>query len=227
MDRVVTRLGAMAAMLGAAIAIVFNLLHPRSDDVGSAAAEVELATGKDIWRLDHYMLAWTVALLLFALVVIARSFTQEPARSWARVAFAFVVASVSIAFVTIVVDGFALPEAGESGDAVVAEAVAYVSGGLFLGTIGSVFGLTPIVFGATVLANDDQPRWLGWVPILSGALGLITASIIYFDGFSSVTTNVMFPIASLVFTLWVGFMGYRLWQQTAPVAARVETSSGV
>jgi hypothetical protein len=223
MDRVVTRLGAAAAMLGAVIAVVFNLLHPRSGDVGSAAEEVRLATEEGIWRFDHYMLAWTSVLLLFALVVIARSFTREPAASWGRVALPFGIGSTSILLVAIVIDGFAVAEAGELADAAVAEAVAYVAGGIFLALIGSLFGITPIVFGAAVLAGDDYPKWLGWAAVVAGLIGLLAASIIFFDGFSSFTTNVLFPISSLLFTVWVGMMGYMLWQKTAAPVAQVGT----
>lgn len=224
MNRTVTRLGAGAAMLGAVIAVVFNLLHPRSGDVGSAAEEVRLATEEGIWRLDHYMLAWTSALLLFALVVIARSFRDEPGASWSRVGYAFGIVSIATLFMTLVVDGFALSEAGDAGDAVVAEAVAYVAGGLFLATIGSLFGVTPIVFGGAVLAGDDYPKWLGWWAIVAGIVGLVAATIIFFNGFSSFTTNVLFPIASLLFTVWVGVVGYMLWQKTEAAVGRAEAS---
>lgn len=222
MDRTVTRIGAAAAMVGAVAAIVLNLLHPRSEDIGSAMEEVRLATEEGIWRFDHYMIAWTAALLLFALIVIAKSFTREPAVSWGRVAIGFAIASTTVLFVTISVDGFALAEAGEGAEPAVAEAVAYVSGGLFLATIGSTFGVTPVIYGLLVLSGDDFPKWLGWVAILAGAIGLAAATIIFFDGFSSLPTNLLFPAASLLFTLWVGVMGYLLWQRTAQPAATVQ-----
>jgi hypothetical protein len=219
LDRAVLRVGAAAAMVGAVIAIVFNLLHPRSSDIGSAAEEVRLATEEGIWAFDHYMLAWAIGLFLLGFVAISRSFTREPAVSWGRVALVFAIASAAVAFVTIVVDGFAVKQAGEMGDPATAEAVAFIAGGLFLGTIGSAFGLTPILFGIAVLAGDDYPKWLGWTAVVAGLLGLLVATIIFFDGFSQFTANVLFPIASILFTLWIGVMGYMLWQKVSQPAA--------
>lgn len=220
LDRAVLRVGAAAAMVGAVIAIVFNILHPRSSDVGSAAEEVRLATEEGIWAFDHYMIAWAVGLALLAFIVISRSLTSEPSISWGRVALVFGIGSTALLFATVSIDGFALREAGEMADAATAEAVAFISSGLFLASIGSFFGLTPILYGIAVLSGDDYPAWLGWAAVVAGLLGIIAGTIIFFDGFSEFTTNVLFPISSLLFTLWIGVMGWMLWQKVSqPTAA--------
>jgi hypothetical protein len=215
LDRAVLRVGAAAAMVGAVLAIVFNILHPRSSDVGSAAEEVRLATEEGIWLFDHYMLAWGIGLLLVAAFAVSRSFAREPAVSWGRLALVFAIGSVAIAFATIVIDGWALKEAGDTAEAVTAEAVAFISGGLFLATIGLLFGFTPVLFGIAMLTGDDYPRWLGWTAVVAGVLGIISGTIIYFAGFTEFATNVLFPIASILFTLWIGVSGYFLWQKTS------------
>lgn len=219
LDRSVTRIGAAAAMVGAVIAIVFNLLHPRSSDVGSAAEEVRLATEEGIWLFDHYMIAWAVGLALLAFIAISRSLTSEPSISWGRVALIFGIGSTALVFATVVVDGFALKEAGETADATTAEAVAFIGGGLFLASIGSFFGFTPILFGVAVLTGNDYPAWLGWGAVIAGLLGIIAGTIIFFDGFSQFTTNVLFPISSVLSTLWIGITGYFLWQKASQPAS--------
>lgn len=221
LDRAVLRVGAAAAMVGAVIAIVFNILHPRGDEV-SAAEEVSLAADEGIWLFDHYMLAWSLAFALLAFIAIGRSFAREPAASWGRASLIFGIGSTAILLSTVAIDGWALEAAATEADEATALAVAYVSSGLFLASMGSFFGLTPVLFGVSVLSGDDYPAWLGWTAIVAGALGLLTATIIFFDGFSDFTANVMFPVASLLFTLWIGVMGYMLWQkvsQPAPAAA--------
>lgn len=217
LDRTVTRLGAVAAMVGAVIAIVFNLLHPLGEEY-TAAEEVRL-TGEGIWAFDHYMLGWAVGLALLAFIVIGRSFTGEPSASWGRVALIFAIGSVAILFVTLAIDGFALKEAAEVSGSEVAEGVAYVTGGLFLASIGSFFGVTPLAYGAAVLTGDDYPGWLGWVSILAGVLGLITGTIVFFAGQSGLTVKVLFPASSVLFTLWIGVMGYLLWRKAGAAPA--------
>jgi hypothetical protein len=52
---------------------------------------------------------------------------------------------------------------------------------------------------------------------------VVTASLIFFDGYSGLTDMVLFPIASLLFTVWIGIMGFQLWQK-ASVPEQVTTS---
>lgn len=233
LDRTVMRVGAIAAMVGAVIAVVFNLLHrtpvslgdhlfaPRSEEFGAAEA-VRLATEEGIWALDHYMLAWFLGLALFALVVVSRSFTGEPSVSWGRIARPFAVSASAVAFIGIVLDGWAITEAGEQVGGDVAMAVAYVSEALFIATIGALFGVTPLLYGIAVLSGDDYPSWLGWVAVIAGLVSIVAGSIIWFDGLSNFPM-VLFLISSIVFTAWIGLMGWRLWQKSsalAPAAAR-------
>ncbi|MGH2746834.1 MAG: hypothetical protein ACRDKB_02770 [Actinomycetota bacterium] len=218
LDRAVLRVGAAAAMVGAVIAVIFNILHPRGDEV-SAAEEVSLAAEEGFWLFDHYMLAWSLAFALLAFIAIGRSFAREPAASWGRVALIFGIGSTAVLFATVAIDGWALEAAVTEADEATALAVAYVGSGLLLAGIGSFFGLTPILYGVSVLSGDDYPAWLGWTAIVAGAIGLLTATIIFFDGFSSATLNVLFPISSILFTLWIGVMGYMLWQKVSQPAA--------
>ena len=64
MDRTMTKVGAAAAMLGAVIAIVFNILYPRADEPGDVGEIVQMAATEGGWAFTHYMLAWSVGLVL-------------------------------------------------------------------------------------------------------------------------------------------------------------------
>jgi hypothetical protein len=214
MNQTITRLGGGAAVLGAAIALVFNLLHPRSYDIASAAATAHLAGQEGIWRIDHYMLAISGLLLLCALTVIATSFTEQPAASWARIALPFGIASSGIFLVWATLDGFALPEAAASGP-VVAEAVAHIVRGMFVTMVASVFGVTPILFGVAMLSGRDDPRWLGSLAIVAGSLGLVTTTMTFLAGFTILTYDILFTSSSLLFTVWVGSTGVTLWRRAA------------
>lgn len=220
MDRNVARLGAGAAMVGAVIAIVFNLIYPRADDPGSASELVGLSQSEGMWSFTHYALAWGVALTFIGLIVIARSFMAEPSLSWGRIGLIHAIGGALSLFLAIVLLGFGAKEAAMA-DAATAEGVAYVAGSLFLGSIGLFFGFTPLFYGIAVLSGNEYPSWLGWLAVASGAIGVLTGTIIYFGGFTKTTDNVLFPISSILFTVWVGVMGYQLWQKTSPPAPTV------
>ena len=217
LDRGVTRLGAGAAMVGAVIAIVFNLLYPRADDPGDVAEIVGLSQSDGMWAFTHYALAWAVALTFIGLIVIARSFVREPSTSWARIALIHAIGGALTLFIALVLLGFAMREAAAMGDGS-AQSIGWIAGSVFLASIGLFFGFTPLLYGIAVLSGDEYPSWLGWTAVLAGALGVVNGTIVYFDGFSTMTDKVLFPISSILFTVWVAVMGYQLWQRTSQPA---------
>lgn len=221
MDRSVARLGAGAAMAGAVLAIVFNLLYPRAEDPGSAAEIVSLSQSEGMWAFTHYALAWAVGLTFIGIIVISRSFIGEPSTSWGRLGLIHAIGGALSLFLALVILGFGVPEAAEAGNGGTAEGASYVAGSLFLGAIGLFFGFTPLLLGAAVLSGNEYPGWLGWLAVAAGALGVLTGTIIYFGGFSDTTDKLLFPITSLAFTVWVGVMGYNLWQKTTPPSTTV------
>lgn len=219
LDRAVLRWGGMAAMIGAALGLVFNLLHPRSSAVGTGMNELHLVAASDIWLLVHYMIAWSVAFALVGLVAIGWSYAEGAAASWGRFATASAIVGVGVTFITVLIDGPAMKHvadamiAGHSPETIAAgTAVSEVAVALFTGTMGSLFGLTPVLYGIATLSDARYPKPLGYLAIAAGVLGLITASIQYFGGIQNLTANILFPIASLAFTVWSFVMGWRLWR---------------
>lgn len=231
-DRSFLRWGAGAAMVGAVLALVFNVLHPRTSDVANVENELELVAGSSIWLFDHFMLAWAIAFAFVGYVAISRSFPEGPGAWWGRLAMATVIAGATVGFVTVLVDGMAMKHVADawvdaSGASratlfATAQAVAEIGVALFTGTIGTLFGLTPFFFGVAILNSNVYPRWLAWLALLSGALGLFTASLQYLAGISVASALVLFPIASISSTFFLFLAGGILWKRTAiaaPVAA--------
>ena len=210
-DRSVLRWGGMAAMVGAVVGTVANLMHPRSDDLGSAQGLVDLAAGSDIWVIDHYLIAWTIALGGFGLIALAKSFVQEPARSWGSVAIAFTIGSVTVGYLLAAIDGTALKDAAEKGGQE-ALAVAHVSAGLFTAMMGSLFGLVPVLIGIALLSTTQYPKWMGMLAVLSGAIGLFSASYQYLVGYEPVISNYLFTLGSLGTTALLFAAGWYLWK---------------
>lgn len=220
LDRSVLKWGGLSAMVGSVLGLVANVLHPRSSaGAGDVQAELELVAGSGIWLFDHFLIAWTGAFALIGLVSLGWSYRDNVASSWGRLATASAIGGVIVLFVTVLVDGMAVKtvadewaRTGSDTDLATGKAVTYVSVALFTGLQGSFFGLTPVLFGLAGLTTDQYPRGLAWLALIAGLLGLLTASIQYLGGISNLTANVLFPISSLGFTIWIFVMGWRLWK---------------
>ncbi len=232
-QRTLFRVGAIGAMVGAALGLIFNLLHPRGSGIDTSLEELDLVADSGIWLFVHYMLAWALAFSLVGLIAVARSFTGEAGESWGRFARAAAIASIGIAAVTVTVDGVAVKEVADNwaeagrgtGSAAFAtgDAVANVSLALFITVIGSLFGLTAVLFGVAGLVSADYPRWLGYMALVAGVAGLLTASITFLSGRSDVTLNVLFTISSLLYTIWLFTSGWYLWQRSGALRPEEET----
>lgn len=211
LDRSVLRWGGLSAMAGAAVGAVANVLHPRSDELGDAQGVVDLAAGSGIWLFDHYLIAWAAALSLFGLIAITCSLLDEPARSWGWITAAFAIAATVIAYLLAGIDGVALKEAADQGGPE-ALAVARVSGALFTGLMGSVFGIVPVLLGIALLSSAQYPRWMGTLALVSGAIGLFTGSYQYLAGFNMAISNYLFTLGSLGTTVVLFAGGWFLWK---------------
>lgn len=239
-ERSVLRAGAMAAVVGAILALVFNILHPRATDaIDDPEAELRLVADSGIWLFDHVALLVAVLLAFFGLWAISRSFGREPAVSWARVAFVSAVVGATVLLVTLGIDGIGTKvmadewaAAGGGSDTAAffaARAVSETGFGLFTVSILAFFAVTPVLFGVAVLGDDTYPTWLGWAAVLSGVVGGIAGFVQAFAGISFAATFVLFPIASIVFTLWALVMGVMLWGKASalsvPGAVRATTTT--
>jgi hypothetical protein len=223
----------MAAMVGAVLGFIFNLLHPRSEAAATNTVDhLHLVANSDIWVFDHFMLAWSLAFALVGLIAIGWSFMHPISASWARFALASGIIGIAVGFITLGVDGPAMKHVADrflathSPEATgTAMAVAEIGQVLFISTIGSLFGLTPVLFGVAILSGDEHPAGLGWLAVAVGAGSLLVASIMFLSGLSSLTANVLFPIFATAFIVWSFLMGLRLWN--AQVVARPTTESAV
>ena len=216
LDRKFLRVGGGAAMVSAVLALIFNLLHPRGD-VDPVTEELELVLGSDIWLFDHYMLAWALAFGVVGLIAIGWSYTDAPAQGWARAATAAAIVSLGIALITLAVDGMAQKAVADEWAAAqddttyaTAAAVSEISAALFTATIGSLRGLTPVLFAITGFNSAQYPKWLAWLALISGLTGFVASTIQFYGGISP-TSVWIYTVASLGYTVWLFMMGWKLW----------------
>jgi hypothetical protein len=233
-DRSVLRWGGLAAMAGAVVAFVFNILHPRVGEPDNTEKFLTEIADSSIWVFDHYMLAWALALALIGFLAIGRSFADGPGASWGRIAAGSAIAGITVALATVLVDGPAVKDVADAwADGPNAEtlatatAVLHVGEALFTGIMGSIFGITPVLFGVAVLnGRGEYLAWLAWLAIGSGGLGLFTGSVQYLTGISNATANILFPIGSLAATVFLFVAGWTLWKRTSEAPAAMAAPAG-
>jgi hypothetical protein len=231
-DRALVRLGGAAAISGAVLAVVFNLLHPRPTAEGDPVRELLRAVaGSDGWVLIHLGILLASLLIIVGLFVLARTIKGTPGENLSRLALGSLLISGPVAVVTFVVDGYATKAvadawASASGTQQAAAlgagtAVAEVGWAMFMGSIITFLGGTPAIFGAAIVASRAYPAMLGWVAIVFGLVSVVAGAWGMLDGPSDGFLMV-FTVSSLVLTLFVLVAGVFLVRRASEwSAARV------
>ena len=68
-------------------------------------------------------------------------------------------------------------------------------------------------------SSTEYRAWTGWIGVLFGLIGLTAALIQVMTGESWLAFYVLFPIASIAVTLWITYLGYRMWRIAANATA--------
>ncbi|MGH9243595.1 MAG: hypothetical protein ACRD29_04620 [Acidimicrobiales bacterium] len=79
--------------MGGVLAVIFNLLHPRSSAVGDIEEEFELILGNGHWLFIHMGIVASLLIVFVGVVAIAVSMYEERGL-WARFALCAAVASL-------------------------------------------------------------------------------------------------------------------------------------
>jgi hypothetical protein len=222
-DRALVRLGGSAAIGGSVLAIVFNLLHPRPTVEGDPVrALLSSVADSDGWVLIHLGILLASLLITVGLFVLARTIKGTPGENLGRLALGSLLISAPVAVMTFVVDGYSTKAVADAWAAAsgpqqaaalaAGTAVAEVAWAMFMGSIITFLGGTPVIFGAAIVASRTYPAMLGWVGIVfglvsvaAGAWGMLGGPS---DGFLMV-----FTVSSLVLTLFVLIIGVFLFRR--------------
>lgn len=229
-DRALFRWGSAAAVIGALLALVTNLLHPRISDFDNPVEPIlTSAAESDSWVLIHVGILMGTLLIIFGLFAVSRSMKGGRADGLVRVALGSLLVSGPVAIVTLLFDGYATKEVADawvaaSGPAkevalAAGSAVAHIGWAAFMGLILMLLGVTPALFGLAVASSDEYPAALGWPAVLLAVGSVVAAAMGTFDGPSSAFI-VLFTITSGLLTLWVLALGVLLGRRVgAPTPA--------
>lgn len=233
-ERHLFRTGGAAAIAGAVLALVGNILHPRTSEFGNPEPFLRLIAASPIWVVDHLVLIVAILLSAGGLVAVARSIRTERGAAWAWLALAAAIIGTAVGVVLVASDGLVskamattwvnAPEAEKAAAFHAALAVEHFNFALFSIFIFVFFGLTIFIFGIATLASAVYSAWLGWVAVLDGAASMVVGLVQAVQGPSALVTNVLFVIFSIVGTLWVLAMGLQLWRRGAEPDTTIMTS---
>ncbi|MBI2872046.1 MAG: hypothetical protein HYY00_02515 [Chloroflexi bacterium] len=211
---VLQRLAGLSFIAGAILLIVFNAIFPRASDpadVGQLVQKIADTRG-GFWEVDHLLLAVGIWAFMIGATGVYRSISTGGAAVWARLGFYGVIVGTTLFTVLFALEGFGLPQvvelwekaAGADKAALfqVASSLAWMNAGLFSMTI-IVYWLALLFLGVGMALSTVYPKWLGWgIIVLAAAIIIVVGLPQAFAGPSQLVTNTLFPILSILATVW-------------------------
>jgi hypothetical protein len=224
------RIGSVAGIGGALLAMVGNLLHPATP-IGDPQGVAQTIARSENWVLIHLVIVVGLILMLGGLVAISRSIEGGVAGALAQLGSVAAVAGVTVGVVLVIVDGVAAKHLAEAWEVappeeaatalrvvLAEEAINFALAALF----NILFaGVTFILLGLAVASSGEYPRWLGWVVVVAGVgsvpVGLVQAYTGESIGFTRIAT-IIFPT---IITLWVVVMSVLVLREAASKSGRM------
>lgn len=217
--RLVFKLGGAAAVGGAILGMVGNLIHPVTpinDPEGVARVMAE----SGIWVPVHLAIVFGIVLMLGGLVAIRRSIQEGLAGVLASFGLTAGVAGATIGMVLVIIDGVAARQLAQDwaasplGERDVAlslvlanETINFALASLFNFVFAAA---TFILFGLAVVHSDSYPRWLGWVAVAAGTLSVVAGTIQASVGEPTGASRGLTIVGPTLITLWLLYMGVLL-----------------
>jgi Domain of unknown function (DUF4386) len=221
----VRRIGSVAGIVGALLAMVGNLVHPATptDDPQGVARTI---AGSQLWVADHLAIVVGLILMLAALVAIADPIRDGLPGALARLGSVAAVAGITVGLVLVTLDGLAAKQLAEAWATAPPEeqaaalrlVLAEETINFALAALFNILfaGVTFILYGLAVAWSRVYPRWLGWVVVVAG-IGSVAAGLVQaYAGESTTVTRVLTIVLPTVITLWLAGMSTLLLKAPAP-----------
>lgn len=216
-----SRIGATCAIVGSVVLLVGTWLHPLEADPNDAVAAFSEYAADPLWVTSHLMQLGGVALIVAALLVLARQMEAASGTGWARIAAGGAIASLAVTAVLQAVDGIALKVMVDTWAAASATqkevafhaalAVRQVEIGL-ASVLSLLFGLTVTVYGGALLGDPTYPKWLGGFAIGGGVPTVVAGVEMSYTGFSGLAMAINMP-ASILLLGWMLTLGVFMWRR--------------
>ena len=215
-----SQMGATCAIAGSVLLFIGTYLHPMSGDPNQAAAAFAEYAADPLWVASHLTQLAGVALIVAALLLLARQLWAGSAAAWAGIAAGGAIVSLAVAVVLQAVDGIALkrmvdawaaaPAAQREGVFQAAFAVRQIEIGL--ASMASLsLGLTATLYGVALLFDRTHPRWVGGLAMVGGVPTMMAGVVIASTGFSALAMAINMP-ANALLLVWMLVLGGCMWR---------------
>ena len=228
-DRGVFRIGGLAAVVGALLGMVGNLIHPVTP-IGDPEGVARVIAESQIWVPVHLAIVLGIVLMLGGLVAIGHSIRDGMAGALARFGMVAAIAGAGIGLVLVILDGVAARQLAQEWAAAPPDERAIALGLVQANetinfALASLFNLvfaaaTFILFGLAVALSDVYPKWLGWVAVAAGALSVVAGTVQATVGEPTEASRILTIIGPTVITLWLLLVGMLLLRKARAVSVR-------
>jgi hypothetical protein len=220
----ILRIGSVAGIVGALLAMVGNLLHPATP-IGDPEGVARTIAESEAWVFVHLVIVVGLILVLGGLAAISRSVEGGLPGALAWLGSVAAVAGVTVGVVLVIVDGVAAKHLADAWEAappkeaaaalrvvLAEEAINFALAALF----NILFaGVTFILFGLAVAWSGEYPGWLGWVVVVAGVGSVPVGLVQAYTGESIGLTRIATIILPTIITLWVAGMSVLVWRKAA------------
>ncbi len=222
-ERVFLRFGAGAAVAGAVLGLVGNVLHPRYGDLSDVELYRRIATN-NAWVPADLLILAALVLSVAGIVAVARSLrgggANESLADWARLG---AVAGGAIAIAQTGVDAFALRQAARAfagaadpdvvGAFWATNAIDKLSTALFATWTLVLLGIVPLLLAVAAVRTRRYP-WAVSGMAGVGGLGCAVVAVVNLVRVDQSATEIPFLVASVLVTAWLLLSGLLLWEGT-------------
>lgn len=216
-----SRIGATCAIAGSVVLFVGTYLHPLEADPNEAVAAFTEYAADQLWVASHLMQFVGVALMVAALLFLARQLEAASGTGGAHIAAGGAIASLALTAALQAVDGIALkvmvdtwaaaPVAQQEVAFHAAFAVRQVEIGL-ASMLSLLLGLTVTMYGGALLVNPTYPKWVGGLAIVGGVPTSVAGVVMAYTGFSGLAMAINMP-ASAILLVWMLTLGVLMWRR--------------
>jgi hypothetical protein len=228
-----SRMGATCALVGSVLLFIGTYLHPMEANPNEAVAAFTEYAADHLWVASHLTQLAGVALIVAALLFLARQLESASNTGWPQIAAGGAIASLAVATMLQAVDGIALkvmvdawataPMEQKEGAFHAAFAVRQVEVGL-ASMLSLLLGLTVTVYGGALLADHMYPKWIGTLALVGGVPTVVAGVVMAYTGFSGLTMAINMP-ASALLLVWMLALGVFMWRQGGRVSTTAASES--
>jgi hypothetical protein len=218
LERTLLRIGSIAFIAGAIIAIVSTFFHATSKDPANQLLEFTAYANSDSWTSVHIgqfvgvIIVFSGGFVALYLLLVRSESSMASILAWIGLALAIMTAS---AFAVLqAVDGIANKMAVDSWVAAppekkditftVAEGIRFIEYGT-----NSIFrilqGTVAVIFGITILKSKILNKWICVAGVIIGAVTIYAGLEVVYLGFVGPTTVI--GISMIIYFIWIGILG--------------------